>query len=86
VFGIGQSLMVQRLTQSLGAAEYNRHRDNRDIERADISNLYCSSHNTWIVQPPCTSKGFHYNLTRLQLLKDSSKRLPHAKAHFARHF
>jgi len=40
-----------------------------------------SSHNKGVAKFPCTSKGFHYNLTRLQLLKDSSKRLPNAQAH-----
>ena len=32
-----------------------------------------SSHKPRVVQSPCTSKGFHYNHTRLQLLKHTAR-------------
>jgi hypothetical protein len=38
-----------------------------------------SSHRPKVVQSPCTSRGFHYNLTRLQLLKHTDKRLLNAQ-------
>lgn len=35
---------------------------------------------TRVVQSPCTFKGFHYNHTRLQLLKDTINRISNAQA------
>jgi len=42
----------------------------RERERAIYNGF---SHKTGVVQSPCTSKRFHYNLNRFQMLKDSSK-------------
>ena len=54
----------------------------REREREQTQAIYTSSsHNIGVVQSPCTSKGFHYSQYLLQLLKDSSKRLPNAQAH-----
>jgi len=37
-------------------------------EKADIKQFYTdSSHNTGVVQSPCTFKGFHYNHIGLQI-------------------
>jgi hypothetical protein len=45
----------------------NRVRE-RERERKEHTNIYPgSSHKPRVVQSPCTSKGFHYNHTRLQV-------------------
>jgi len=44
--------------------------------------IYTSfSYKSGVVQSPCNFKKFHYNIARLQLLKDIAKRLPNAQAH-----
>ena len=40
-----------------------------------------SSYKLGVVKSSCNFKIFHYNITRLQLLKDIAKRLPNAQAH-----
>jgi hypothetical protein len=59
-----------------------KHKDKEIwIEKAYTQQFYIgSSYNPEIVQSPCTSKGFHYILNILQVLKDTSKRLPYAQA------
>jgi hypothetical protein len=50
----------------------------REIER-DKQFYIGSLHKSRLLQSPCTSKGVHYNLNRLELLKHTSKRLPNAQ-------
>lgn len=64
------------------------HKDKEtEREKANTKQFFIgSSHNTGVVQSPCTSKGFHYNHSGLQiaqghlqetsLLKDTCLRIP----------
>jgi len=64
-----------------------KRKDKRESERERERAIYTGSHHkTGVVRSPCTSKGFHYNLTRLQLFKDTSKRLSNAQANMQDNF
>jgi hypothetical protein len=66
-------------------SENMKHKDERERERERESihkAIYTGSYyKLGIVHSSCTSKGFYYNLTRLQMLKDTSKILSNVKAH-----
>ena len=58
---------MQIMTQSLNAAHKYKDRETEKY-KADTRQFYTgSSHNTVVVQSPCTFKGFHCNHSGLQI-------------------
>jgi len=74
------------VAHSNSKSKFSGKQKNKDKEseskKADTNQFYIgSSHNTGVVQSPCTSKGFHYNITLdYKLFIDTSKRLLNAQS------
>lgn len=81
-FKTGQSMMSSESDWYFVWSWYIKYKDRererqreggRERESRQKSIYIGSSYKPWVVQSSCTSKRFRYNLTKLQLFKDTSK-------------